>query len=160
MWSLLHWIFFSHLIFKHHWRHSHGETKIRNSKNVRKGRQTSVHSETDPSWGPGVCRPHCVTENAGVFTCHAFKKKILPENPDSNFSWKIGWSRGTWVAQLVERSTSAQVMISWLWVQAPRWALCWQHWARSLLWILCLPLSPPLPCSRSVSLCLSIINKR
>ena len=44
-----------------------------------------------------------------------------------------------------------------LWVRAPRWALCWQLRAWSLLQILCLPLSLLLPCSHSVSL--SKINK-
>ena len=46
-----------------------------------------------------------------------------------------------------------------LWVQAPRWALCWQLRAWSLLQSPCLPLALPLPCLRSVSLCLSKINK-
>ena len=45
------------------------------------------------------------------------------------------------------------------WVRAPRRALCWQLGACSLLGILCLPLFLPLPCSCSVSLCLSITNK-
>ena len=39
-----------------------------------------------------------------------------------------------------------------LWVQALHRALCWRLRAWSLLRILCLPLSLPLPCSRSVSL--------
>ena len=39
---------------------------------------------------------------------------------------------------------------SWVW--APHQALCWQLRAWSLLRILCLPLSPPLPCLHSVSL--------
>ena len=38
-----------------------------------------------------------------------------------------------------------------LWVQASRWALCWQLRAGSLLWVLCLPLSLPLSRSCSVS---------
>ena len=45
-----------------------------------------------------------------------------------------------------------------LWVQAPPRALDWQPRAWSLLQILCLPLSLCLPCSYSVSLCLSIIK--
>ena len=40
------------------------------------------------------------------------------------------------------------------WVRAPRRGLCWQLGAWSLLQILCLPLSLPLPHSCSVSLCL------
>ena len=46
---------------------------------------------------------------------------------------------------------------SWVW--ALHQAMCWQLRAWSLLLILWLPLSLPLPCSRSVSLCLSKINK-
>ena len=46
-----------------------------------------------------------------------------------------------------------------LWIRVPCQALCWQLRAWSLLRILCVPLSLPLPCSFSVSLCLSIINK-
>ena len=45
------------------------------------------------------------------------------------------------------------------WVPALRGALCWQLRAWSLLWILCLPLSLPLPHSCSVSFCLSKIKK-
>ena len=45
------------------------------------------------------------------------------------------------------------------WVQAPHGALCWQRRSWSLLWILRLPLSLPLPCLPSVSLCLSKIDK-
>ena len=40
------------------------------------------------------------------------------------------------------------------WVPAPHQALCWQLRACTLLWILCLPLSLPLPRWCSVSLCL------
>lgn len=40
------------------------------------------------------------------------------------------------------------------WVRAPRQALCWQIRAWSLLWILCLLLSLPLPYPCSISLCL------
>ena len=44
-----------------------------------------------------------------------------------------------------------------LWVWAPHQALCWQLRTWSLFLILCLPLSLPLPCSRSFSL--SLKNK-
>ena len=46
-----------------------------------------------------------------------------------------------------------------LWVPVLHRVLCWQFRAWSLLRILCLPLSLPLSCSCSVSLCLSKINK-
>ena len=61
-------------------------------------------------------------------------------------------SQGAWVAQLIKRPTSAQVMISVREFE-PRIGLCADSSeAWSLLWILCLPLSLPLPDSRSVSL--------
>ena len=66
-------------------------------------------------------------------------------------------NRGSWVAQSVKRPTSAQAMILPLWVRAPCRALCRQLGAWSLLWILCLPLTLPLPHSCSVSL--SVKNK-
>ena len=43
------------------------------------------------------------------------------------------------------------------WVPAPHQALCWQLRAWILLWILCLPLSLPLP--RWCSVCLCLKNK-
>ena len=66
-----------------------------------------------------------------------------------------GWL--SWLSVLLQ-------LRSWshgLWVQALHWALCWQLRAWSLLWILCLLLSLPLPDSRSclsLSLPLSKIN--
>ena len=62
--------------------------------------------------------------------------------------------RGTWMAQLVKCPTAPQVMISQSMGSSPAsgFALTAQAW--SLLQILWLPLSLPLPCSRSVSLCL------
>ena len=63
------------------------------------------------------------------------------------------WGAPGWLSWLSVRLR----LRSWshsLWVRAPRQALCWQVRARSLLWILCLPLSLPLPCSCSASLCL------
>ena len=77
-------------------------------------------------------------------------------------SWfQISSFWGAWVAQLVERPTLDQVMISQLVSLSPTWALCWQLRAWSLLQMLCLPLSLPLPCSRALSLSLSVsrINK-
>ena len=63
------------------------------------------------------------------------------------------WVRGTWVAQLVERPTSAQVMISRFVGSSPASGsvLMAQSW--SLLLILCLPLSLHLLSSCSLSLC-------
>ena len=70
-------------------------------------------------------------------------------NSSSLLVWKLGKKRfrDTWVAQPVKCGTSAQVMISWFgsWVWSPRQALCWHLRAWSLLRILCLPLSLPLP---------------
>ena len=67
----------------------------------------------------------------------------------------LGKNWGAWVAQSVERPTSAQVMISWSVSSSPASGSVLT--ARSLLRILCLPLSLLLPCSCSVSL--SKINK-
>ena len=59
--------------------------------------------------------------------------------------------RGAWVAQSVRRPTLSQVVISRLVSSSPTLGsvLTAQTW--SLLRILCLPLSLPLPCSYSVS---------
>ena len=69
--------------------------------------------------------------------------------------------RGTWVTQSVKCPTSAQVTISRLSrVQALCRAPCRQLRAWSLLWIPCLPLSLPLPCSRCLSLSKKYIFKK
>ena len=69
-------------------------------------------------------------------------------------------NRGAWVAQSVECLTSAQVMISRFVSSSPASdSACRQLRAWSLLQILCLSISRPLPCSCSVFHCLSIINK-
>ena len=68
------------------------------------------------------------------------------------FKMRSFWD--AWVAQLVERLTSARSWSHGLWVQILCWALCWHLRAWSLLLILCLPLSLPLPHSCSVSLCI------
>ena len=60
--------------------------------------------------------------------------------------------RGTWVAQSVKRPTAGQVMVSCSWVRSLHQALCWQFGAWSLLQILCLLLSLPLPRLCSLSL--------
>ena len=68
---------------------------------------------------------------------------------------------GAWVAQLVRHLTSAQVMILVFVSLSPTLGslLTWQLRAWSLLWILCLPLSPPLPHSCSVFVSLSLSQK-
>ena len=66
-------------------------------------------------------------------------------------SFKVKWGAPGWLSQLSIRLW----LRSWshgLWVQAPRQALCWQLRAWSLLWILCLIFSLPLPHLCSVSL--------
>ena len=66
-----------------------------------------------------------------------------------------------WLSQLSNRLQLRSDLILSLnhsWVQARYPALCWQLTARSLLQILCLPLSPTLPHSHS-RVCLSFKNK-
>ena len=70
-------------------------------------------------------------------------------------NWMV---RGTWVAQSVGRPTSSQVMISQFVSSSPVLGSVLTAQSLELLWILCLPLSLPLPCSHSVSLSLSKIN--
>ena len=66
-------------------------------------------------------------------------------------------ARGAWVAQSVERLTSAQVMISQLVSSSPASGPVLTAW--SLLQILCLPLSLPLTHLHSVSVSLKNKNK-
>ena len=80
------------------------------------------------------------------------KTKYVNMKMQSIYEW------GTWVAQLNVRLQPRSWSHGW-WVRAPRQALCWQLRACSLLRILCLLLSLPLPHSYSVSFCLSKINK-
>ena len=54
--------------------------------------------------------------------------------------WLRSWSHGSWVWAL-------------------RWVVCWQLRAWSLPWILCLPLSLPLPCLLTLVLSRSLKNK-
>ena len=61
---------------------------------------------------------------------------------------------GAWVAQSVKRLTSAQVMISQLVGSSPPSGSVLAAQSLKPAWILCLPLSLPLPCSRSLSLSL------
>ena len=58
--------------------------------------------------------------------------------------------RGTWVAQSAKRLTSAQVMVSRFVGSGPTLGSGLTAW--SLLWILCLPLSPPFLYSHTLSL--------
>ena len=68
--------------------------------------------------------------------------------------------RGAWVARSVKRPTSAQVMISRLVGSSPASGSVLTARSLALLRILRLPLSLPLPGSRSVSLSVSKTNKR
>ena len=67
---------------------------------------------------------------------------------------------GVWVARLVGRPTSARVVISPPVSSSPASGSVLTARSLELLGILCLPLSVILPCPRSVSRCLSEINKR
>ena len=69
---------------------------------------------------------------------------------EHNSEWRVTWMPA-WPSQLSVRLW----LRSWLhglWVRALHQAPCWWLRTWSLLWILCLPLSLPLPCSHSVSL--------
>ena len=85
--------------------------------------------------------------------------RYSPSVFNSEFLRTYFWGTPGWLSQL-----SVWLWLrSWShgsWVQAPCWALCRHLRAWSLLQILCLPLSLTLPCSCSVSLCLSKMNKR
>ena len=88
-------------------------------------------------------------------------RELTPSEPPINKSWRCyltfckknylrapGW---------LSRFSIRLGLRSWshgLWVRTPPPALCWQLGAQSLLQILCLPLSLPLPCSHSVNLSL------
>ena len=63
-------------------------------------------------------------------------------------------ARGAWVAQWVERPTSAQVMISRSVGSSPALGSVLTAQSLELLQVLCLPLSLPLPYSCAVSPCL------
>ena len=79
-----------------------------------------------------------------------------PAHPQSRRGKGMCYRRGSWgawVAQSVKRPTSARSRSRGPWVRAPRRDLGWWLGAWSLFPILCLPLSLPLPCSCSVSLC-------
>ena len=91
-------------------------------------------------------------------------KNFIPISNSVTFHWNHHESQSYWL-------DGAPGWLSWLslrlwlrpwshslWVWAPCGALCWQFRAQSLLWILCLPLSLPHPCSHSVSLSLSKID--
>ena len=63
----------------------------------------------------------------------------------------MGHNRGTWVAQSIKRPTLAQGMISLSMSSSPTLGSVLTAQSLELLWILCLPLSLPLPHSYSVS---------
>ena len=67
--------------------------------------------------------------------------------------------RSAWGAQSVERPTWAQVKISRIVGSSPASGSVLTAQTPELLRILRLPLSLPLPCLCSVSLCVSITNK-
>ena len=92
-------------------------------------------------------------------------KKLSWEKEQLWMIFKFDYIGGTWMAQLVKLSVWLWLR-SWSccsWVQALHGALYWQLRAWSLVQILCLPRSLPLPCScclmRTRALSLSLKNK-
>ena len=74
--------------------------------------------------------------------------------------WLRSWSCSSWVwapCQVLCWRLRAWSLLQW--VRASCQALCWQFGAWCLLQITCLPLSLHIPCSFSLSLSLSQINK-
>ena len=105
---------------------------------------------------PGACFGFCVSLSLcpspiRALSLSAFQKWIKWKSPVVKITLKNSL-RGAWVAQSVERPTSARVMISRFVSSSPVSGSGLMAW--SLLPILCLPLSLPLPHSCSVSLCL------
>ena len=75
------------------------------------------------------------------------------------FYLKTNQTWGLWMAQWVRRPTLSQVMISQLLSSSSTLFYCAESSEPgACFWILCLLPSLPLPCSRSVSLCVSKIN--
>ena len=102
-----------------------------------------------PGIDPGVTRKNGLPEQ--LHRPHLQSLTLL--SLGASFKNAVPW--GAWVPQPVKCPTSAHSG----WVGAPHPALCWQLWAWSLLRILSLLLSLPLPCSHSVSFSLSETNK-
>ena len=107
------------------------------------------------------------TRGRGCWEVDLFSRKVvLPEKPQGlQGSEKMETVRGAWMIQSVKRLTSAGVVISRLWVQAPHPAL----WFRACLGFslslsLSLSLSPvslcPLPIELSVSLKINKLLKK
>ena len=70
--------------------------------------------------------------------------KAWPQVPQTDDAYVRS---GAWVAQSVERPTSAQVMISQFVGSSPALGSVLSAWSLEPASILCLPLSLPLPCS-------------
>ena len=105
---------------------------------VRTNKAMSRHWPMSPGAKRPPAEPHTCTCICGIFCNLKIKCKV-----------------GTWGAPSVERLTSAQVMISQFVGLSPPSGSVLTARSLELLRILCLPLSLPLLCSCSVSLCLS-----
>ena len=108
-------------------------------------RHSHLDQEPAGSQEKRLCGPHVGLWHISFLFSIFLKKNVKTGAP--------GWL--SWLSvQLQLRSWSRSS-----WVRALLWALCWQLGGWSLLRILCLPLSLPLPHLCSVSLCLSKISK-
>ena len=95
-----------------------------------------------------------------IYKIHEGRKKVrsLCCTPETDTTLCVSYTqkaqeRGSWVAQSVERPTSAQVMVSGSVGLSPVSGSVLTAQGLELLQILCLPLSPSAPhsCSRSLS---------
>ena len=108
---------------------------------------------------------HQITTSSSFTPRNLFKRKTYVHT--ITYTWMfmatlfiITIKLGAWVAQSVKCLTSAQVMISWFVRSSHASGSVLMAWSLGPASDSVFPsLSLPLPCSRSVSLCLSIINK-
>ena len=103
--------------------------------------------EEAPGFGPQETELSKSFEQAGIFWRFGMVVMSI-----------VGRKRGAWGAQWAERPTSAPVTISQFVGSSPASGSVLTAQNLELLWILCLPLSRPLPCSRSLCLYVKYIN--
>ena len=91
------------------------------------------------------------TQYKGNVTIKALRVEKIETSETKTFTSSTSYFRGARGAQLVGRPTLVQVMISQSGGSSPVSGSVLTAQSLGLLWILCLPLSLPLPSSRSVN---------